>query len=84
MNMTALTEVQKWVLSPQATALYAHLRSIGARGVSARDALIDLNMTSATLARRICDLEEAGIKIERVRKYHPVTQARYTRYVLAA
>ena len=80
--MTALTAIQEWVLAPQARALYAHLKRTGPSGISARDSLIDLQMTSATLARRVCDLVEAGFKIERVRKKHPVTGRRYTRYVL--
>jgi DNA-binding MarR family transcriptional regulator len=80
--MTNLTPIQEWVLAPQARALLAHLQRVKKDGISAREALLDLAMTSATLARRVCDLEEAGFKIERVRKQHPVTGRRYTRYVL--
>lgn len=81
---TALTPIQEWVLAPQAQALHRYLQRVRKRGISAREALLDLGMTSATLARRVCDLEEAGIKIERVRKTHPTTNRRYTRYVLAS
>jgi DNA-binding HxlR family transcriptional regulator len=80
--MTALTPIQEWVLAPQARALHGHLKRTGKAGISAREAFLDLGMTSATLARRVCDLEEAGFVIERVRKKHPVTGRRYTRYVL--
>ncbi len=80
--MNALTTIQEWVLAPQGRALLAHLQRVKRDGISAREALLDLTMTSATLARRICDLEEAGFKIERVKKKHPTTGRRYTRYVL--
>jgi predicted DNA-binding transcriptional regulator YafY len=79
---TALTPIQEWVLAPQCQALHSYLRLRRREGISAREAMLDLQMTSATLARRICDLEEAGINIERLRKCHPVTRRRYTRYVL--
>jgi len=48
--------------------------------ITAREAMLDLDMTSATLSRRICDLEEAGVKIRRERKVNPVTGKKYTRY----
>jgi len=48
--------------------------------ITAREAMMDLDMTSATLARRVCDLEEAGIRIHRERKVNPVTGKKYTRY----
>lgn len=51
-------------------------------GVSALDAFVTFQITSATLARRICDLEQAGIPVERVRKKHPQTGRSYTRYVV--
>lgn len=48
--------------------------------ITAREAMLDLDMTSSTLARRICDAEEAGVNITRERKRNPVTGKRYTRY----
>lgn len=81
--MTHLTPVQEWVLAPQARALHRHLQRTRKNGISAAEAMLDYGMTSATLARRICDLEEAGIKIERIRKVHPITGRKYTRYALA-
>jgi len=48
--------------------------------ITAREAMLDLDMTSATLSRRMCDLEEAGVEIVRERKVNPVTCKRYTRY----
>ena len=67
-------------LAPQALKVYRHMDRTGS--ISARDAMDDYSMTSATLARRICDLEEAGFKIRRVRKTHPISGLRYTRYEL--
>lgn len=48
--------------------------------ITAREAMLDLDMTSATLSRRVCDLEEAGVEVVRERKVNPVTRKRYTRY----
>jgi DNA-binding MarR family transcriptional regulator len=50
--------------------------------ITAREAMLDLDMTSATLARRICDLEARGATILRIRKNHPANGRQYTRYVL--
>jgi hypothetical protein len=71
-------------LTPQAQAVVAFLRANPA-GISAQDAMLYLSgMTSATLARRICDLEEVGYTIIRERKANPVTKRSYTRYKLAS
>lgn len=78
--MTKLTVMQEFILTPQAVALYNRLRRT--KSISAREAMLDYGMTSATLARRIVDLEVVGVKIERERRTHPETGARYTRYKL--
>jgi len=67
-------------MTPQAKNLLNHLKATGS--ITAREALLDLDMTSATLARRICDLEEAGYWIVREPKVNPATGKRYTRYKL--
>ena len=69
-------------LAPLARKVLLHMQKTGS--ISAREALLDLDVTSSSLARRICDLEEAGVKVERIRKIHPTTGKRYTRYALAA
>lgn len=51
--------------------------------ISAREAAADLDITSASLSRRIVELEDFGYNIEHERKVHPVTRKRYTRYMLA-
>lgn len=68
-------------LGHQAHKIYTHMRRAGS--ISARDAMDDYSITSATLAARICDLEKAGIPVNRIRKQHPITRRRYTRYELA-
>lgn len=70
------------VLAPQALKVYRHMTRTGS--ISARDAMDDYSMTSATLARRICDIEADGFAVRRVRKSHPINGLRYTRYELAA
>lgn len=65
----------------QADTILNHIKQAGS--ISAREAMIDYGITSATLARRICDLEERGVDIQRERKEHPVTGRLYTRYMEA-
>lgn len=67
-------------LSDQAKLVYRHMERAGS--ISARDAMDDHGMTSATLARRICDIEAEGFKVWRDRRVHPMTGKRYTRYSL--
>lgn len=69
-------------LTDQQRTVYNHMRKAGS--ISAREAMDDYGITSATLARRICDLEEQGYEIERERKTHPITDRLYTRYSLVA
>jgi DNA-binding MarR family transcriptional regulator len=68
-------------LSAQAQTVLQYMRRAGT--ISARDAMADLDMTSATLSRRICDIEQEGFRVIRERRQHPVTGKRYTRYSLA-
>lgn len=68
-------------LSDQAKTVFQHMRRAGS--ISARDAMADHDMTSATLSRRICDIEQEGFRIIRERRQHSVTGKRYTRYSLA-
>ena len=68
--------------APLTKAIFAHIEQAGS--ISAREAMADYGITSATLSRRICDMEEAGIKIARERKKHPITGRLYTRYSFAA
>ncbi|MCG7628374.1 helix-turn-helix domain-containing protein [Epibacterium sp. MM17-32] len=69
-------------LSVQARTVCQHMRRAGS--ISAREAMDDYGITSATLARRVCDIEEEGYRVVRDRKVHPITGKRYTRYALAA
>lgn len=68
-------------LSPLAKTIYAHIDRTGS--ISAREAMADYGITSATLSRRICDIEQAGLPIVRERKKHPITGRLYTRYSFA-
>jgi predicted HTH transcriptional regulator len=69
-------------LTQQARIVLSHMERAGS--ISARDAMNDYGITSATLSRRICDLKEAGIKINSDRRRHPLTGKLYTRYSVAA
>jgi hypothetical protein len=69
-------------LTPQAYTVWSYLNR-NAEGLSAYEAMLAFQgMTSATLARRVCDLEEAGFRVARLRKRHPVSGKQYTRYQL--
>ncbi len=82
--MLRLSNLQKHVLSPQAVKLFDNMAARPNKSISAREAVLDLDMTSAVLTRRICDLEQTGVRIERNRLQHPITGKRYTRYALAS
>lgn len=65
-------------LTQQGQLILQHIRRAGS--ISAREAMDDYGITSATLARRICDIEQAGYDLTRKRKVHPITGKSYTRY----
>lgn len=68
-------------LSPLAKKIFRHMEKAGS--ISAREAMADMGITSATLTRRLTDMEQAGIKIKREQRIHPVTNRKFTRYSLA-
>lgn len=69
-------------LSPLAKRIYQHMKRAGS--ISAREASNDYGITSASLARRICDIELAGFTVKRERRVHPISGTRYTRYSVAS
>lgn len=68
------------ILRPLERTLVNHMHKRGY--ITARDAMMDYGITSASLTRRMCDLEEIGVPIRRGRRNHPVTGQKYTRYSL--
>lgn len=62
----------------QLDTIMKHLQTVGS--ISTLEAITQYNIMS--LSRRICDLEQKGVKFNRVRKAHPVTFQRYVRYHL--
>ncbi|WP_142850900.1 helix-turn-helix domain-containing protein [Telmatospirillum sp. J64-1] len=76
-----LTLAQRSALTPLAYQIFHHMNRLG--HISALDALRAFGITSASLSRRICDLEEVGVKIERERALDSLTGRKYTRYKLA-
>jgi hypothetical protein len=70
--------IPPFALAPRVYEVYRYMKKVGS--ISARDALIDLDMTSASLARRIVDLERSGYSIIRQQKAHPANGRLYTRY----
>lgn len=65
-------------LTPLAVRIFQHMSRAGS--ISAREAMADYGLTSATLTRRICDIEAQGFDIIRERRAHPTNNKRYTRY----
>ena len=62
----------------QHTKIIKHLQT--AKGLTVREAMIEYSISSLT--KRIHELRGMGYDIESVRKSHPVTGQRYTRYHL--
>lgn len=62
----------------QHNMIIKHLKT--AKGLTVREALIEYSISSLT--KRIQELRQQGYNIESVRKQHPVTGQRYTRYFL--
>lgn len=56
-----------------------HLRTT--KGITVREAMIEYSISSLT--KRVHELRGLGYDIESVRKQHPVTGQRYTRYFLS-
>lgn len=66
-------------LSPTTSRVYQHLVTTGS--ISQREAMVEYS--TGSLTKEITRLRNAGIKIDTVRKVHPITGKRYARYVLA-
>jgi biotin operon repressor len=62
----------------QHTKILKHLQTT--KGLTVREAMIEYSISSLT--KRIHELRGLGYDIESVRKTHPVTGQRYTRYFL--
>lgn len=73
---------QSEILSPLARKVYHQMVQVG--HITALDAIRSLGITSASLSRRICDLEEVGVKVKREKAKDPITGRAYTRYKVAA
>jgi predicted DNA-binding transcriptional regulator YafY len=65
-------------MKTQHTKIIQHLKT--AKGLTVREAMIEYSISSLT--KRINELRTLGYDIESVRKQHPVTGQRYTRYFL--
>lgn len=74
-----LTEVS---LSNQQAQIINFMVERDEMSITAREALMDLDMTSATLASRICELQAKGFNIARQHRRHDVTGKRYVEYQL--
>jgi len=66
-------------LSPATSRVYQHLVTTGS--ISQREAMVEYS--TGSLTKEITRLRQAGIKIDTVRKTHPITGKKYARYVLA-
>ena len=62
----------------QHTKIIKHLETT--KGITVREAMIEYSISSLT--KRIHELRGMGYDIESIRKQHPVTGQRYTRYHL--
>jgi len=80
--MNELSPVANYVLSAASPQAFKVLLMMERNdfSITAREAMMDLDMTSATLSRRICDLEDLGVRITREQRKNPMSGKRYTRY----
>lgn len=69
-------------LTPRAKEVLDYLQAKGS--ASPRDALLDLDINSGSLTRRITELADAGYTITAEWHKHPVTHRRYSVYTYAA
>ena len=69
-------------LTPRAKEVLDYLQAKGS--ASPREALLDLDINSGSLTRRITELRDAGYEIGAVAKRHPVSRRRYTVYSYTA
>lgn len=69
-------------LTPRAREVLDYLQAKGS--ASPREALLDLDINSGSLTRRITELRDAGYEIGGVAKRHPVSLRRYTVYTYSA
>jgi DNA-binding HxlR family transcriptional regulator len=82
-HLTHLRATQRALnLTPQAKKIVTHL--IKAGDITARDAMADYGITSASLTRRFTEIEKEGIPISREQRVHPIHQRKYTNYSLTA
>lgn len=51
------------------------------KSITQREAMVDYSIQSLT--KRIQELRAKGMKIETVKKHHPITGQRYARYTVA-
>ncbi|MET4733906.1 hypothetical protein ABIE64_002635 [Thalassospira sp. MBR-102] len=77
-GIIGIPDIPMHLLSPQEQTIFKHIVSAG--HITALDAMVNYGITSAALSRRICDMEDLGVRFERERRQHPVTKKRYTRY----
>ena len=67
-------------MTPLAFKVLAVMERTGS--ISAREALLELDINSSSLTRRITEIQEAGTPIYAERKTNERTGKRYTRYSL--
>ncbi len=65
-------------LTPRARQVLDYLQTKG--DASAREAMLDLDINSGSLTRRITELRDAGYRITDENRRHPVSGRRYKRY----
>lgn len=83
-NIRKLPETVNQSLTPQQKKILTYVSQTKTGSISAREAMFDLDITSATLSSRICEMERIKKKaftIVRDRRTNPHTKKHYTRYL---
>lgn len=64
--------------APLQRKVLTHMEKTGS--ISALDAMVHLGITSGSLSKRICELQEWGVKIHRQKRRNQMNGVPYTRY----
>ena len=79
-RLTFAPHLEEHVYKPSIVHVIRYIMRSSDGNITAREAMADLDMTSATLASRMSELDRLGFTVYRRREKNPHTGKRYTKY----
>lgn len=79
-RLTFIPFVEEGFYKPSVVRVLRYILRSAEGNITAREAMVDLDMTSATLASRMTELDRLGFTVYRVREKNPHTGRQYTKY----